>query len=185
MFRSCLCVLRDISNVTSQWRLSSSKTVSAMQPHMRRAVREITERLPSVDVVIEMRDARIPFTSANYTLTEMVKRRQNRILVLNKRDLANKQFHKVCCMLEANLMSHKSPCSWQTCGCNVCAGNSYPADCGISKRHLYVEAGRYFCNLCAGCGEIMSSNHTCSWASICADGGWHTQRRQDNTDQLP
>lgn len=63
---------------------------------MRRAVREITERLPSVDVVIEMRDARIPFTSANYTLTEMVKRRQNRILVLNKRDLANKQFHKVC-----------------------------------------------------------------------------------------
>lgn len=66
-----------------------------MQPHMRKAIREITERIPAVDVVIEMRDARIPFTSANYTLTELIKRRANRILVLNKQDLAHKQFQKV------------------------------------------------------------------------------------------
>lgn len=95
MYRSCLNALREISSVAAQWRPSSSKTVSAMQPHMRRAIREITERLPSVDVLIEMRDSRIPFTSANYTLTEMVKRRPNRILVLNKRDLAHKSFLKV------------------------------------------------------------------------------------------
>ena len=66
-----------------------------MQPHMRRAVLEITERLPSVDVVIEMRDARIPFTSANFTLTELVRKRTNRVLVLNKRDLAHNQYYQV------------------------------------------------------------------------------------------
>lgn len=66
-----------------------------MQPHMRRAVREITEKLPSVDVVIEMRDARIPFTSANYILSDLVQKRPNKILVLNKRDIANRFFQKV------------------------------------------------------------------------------------------
>jgi ribosome biogenesis GTPase A len=66
-----------------------------MQPHMRRAVREITERLPVVDVVIEMRDARIPFTSENYLLSGLTDKKSRRLLILNKSDLAHTRFMKV------------------------------------------------------------------------------------------
>ncbi|DBA72918.1 TPA: hypothetical protein ACH3X2_009875 [Trebouxia sp. C0005] len=55
--------------------------------HMARTVRELQDRLRMVDMVLEVRDARIPFSSANPELEKLV-RHKRRLLVLNKADLA-------------------------------------------------------------------------------------------------
>ncbi|XP_062097160.1 DAR GTPase 2, mitochondrial [Humulus lupulus] len=57
--------------------------------HMAAASRAIAERIPLVDVVLEIRDARIPLSS-EYELLRKYKSSSRRIVVLNKIDLANR-----------------------------------------------------------------------------------------------
>jgi ribosome biogenesis GTPase A len=60
--------------------------------HMAKATRLMRERLNSggVDVVLEVRDARIPFSAANSTLEGVLAQRHiPRILILHKADLTN------------------------------------------------------------------------------------------------
>lgn len=57
-------------------------------PHMAAASRAITERIPLVDILLEVRDARIPLSSA----CELIRHHSpssRRIIILNKTDLAN------------------------------------------------------------------------------------------------
>src|SRR3989338_2621727 len=61
--------------------------------HMAKATRDMEARIKMVDVVIEMRDARIPFSSANPAL-ERLAERKHRLIVLNKADLAKKSEEK-------------------------------------------------------------------------------------------
>ncbi len=56
--------------------------------HMKKAQRLIEENLKLVDVVIELLDARIPSSSANPMLAEIIKRKP-RVVALNKADLAD------------------------------------------------------------------------------------------------
>ena len=56
--------------------------------HMRKAERLVKENLKLVDVVVELLDARIPLSSANPVLREIVGDKP-RVIVLNKADLAN------------------------------------------------------------------------------------------------
>lgn len=56
--------------------------------HMAKARRQIEEVLKKIDVVIEILDARIPASSHNPMLDEVVKQKP-RIILLNKRDLAD------------------------------------------------------------------------------------------------
>jgi len=56
--------------------------------HMAAALRDVARRLELVDVVVEVRDARLPVTSANPALASMVGRRAH-LLVLAKEDLAD------------------------------------------------------------------------------------------------
>lgn len=56
--------------------------------HMRKAERLVQENLKFVDVVIELLDARIPLSSANPVLREMICGKP-RLIVLNKADLAD------------------------------------------------------------------------------------------------
>lgn len=56
--------------------------------HMATASRVIRHHLKHIDLVIEVRDARIPLSSANQELQEMLARKK-RLIVLNKMDLAN------------------------------------------------------------------------------------------------
>ena len=56
--------------------------------HMRKAERLVTENLKLVDVVVELLDARIPLSSANPVLREIVGDKP-RVIVLNKADLAD------------------------------------------------------------------------------------------------
>ena len=56
--------------------------------HMAKAKRKITEELKLVDIVIELLDARIPMSSRNPEVNEIVGNKK-RIIVLNKSDLAD------------------------------------------------------------------------------------------------
>lgn len=56
--------------------------------HMASATRAIRERLKLSDLVIEVRDARIPLSSANEDLQPQLSAKR-RVIALNKKDLAN------------------------------------------------------------------------------------------------
>lgn len=58
--------------------------------HMAKARREISEKLKLVDLVIELRDARAPFSSENPMLHDVIKNKP-KIIVLMKSDLADPQ----------------------------------------------------------------------------------------------
>ncbi|KAF8013823.1 hypothetical protein BT93_I1625 [Corymbia citriodora subsp. variegata] len=57
-------------------------------PHMAAASRAIAERLPLADLILEVRDARVPLSS-EYELLKQYPSPSRRIVVLNKMDLAN------------------------------------------------------------------------------------------------
>ncbi|XP_010056496.2 DAR GTPase 2, mitochondrial isoform X1 [Eucalyptus grandis] len=57
-------------------------------PHMAAASRAIAERLPLADLIVEVRDARVPLSS-EYELLKNCPSPSRRIVVLNKMDLAN------------------------------------------------------------------------------------------------
>ncbi|KAG0586804.1 hypothetical protein KC19_2G118800 [Ceratodon purpureus] len=56
--------------------------------HMASATKAIRERIKVVDLVVEVRDARIPLSSANSELQDLLERKK-RLIVFNKMDLAN------------------------------------------------------------------------------------------------
>ncbi len=55
--------------------------------HMTKAIRQIQSRIQEVDMIIECRDARIPFSSSNPVIDEIIGNKP-RLIVLTKRDLA-------------------------------------------------------------------------------------------------
>ena len=62
--------------------------------HMARAIREIKEKLKLVDIVLEVRDARVPLASGNNMLDETL-RQKSRLILLNKVNLADpKMIHQ-------------------------------------------------------------------------------------------
>ena len=56
--------------------------------HMVKAMREIKQKLKMVDIVFEIRDARLPLSSGNGALDEVLGQK-TRIIILNKANLAN------------------------------------------------------------------------------------------------
>ncbi|KAI5061274.1 hypothetical protein GOP47_0023779 [Adiantum capillus-veneris] len=56
--------------------------------HMATATRAIRERLRLIDLVVEVRDSRIPYTSANEDFQDFLSRKR-RLIVFNKADLTN------------------------------------------------------------------------------------------------
>lgn len=58
--------------------------------HMAKTKRQIAEDLKLIDVVIELRDARIPKSSQNPDMKELIKNKKQ-IIVLNKSDLADEK----------------------------------------------------------------------------------------------
>lgn len=63
-------------------------TIQWYPGHMAKAKRELTEKLPLVDVVFELADARIPNASKNPMVKEII-RDKPRVLILMKSDLAD------------------------------------------------------------------------------------------------
>lgn len=56
--------------------------------HMAKARREVTEKLKLIDIVYELVDARIPMSSRNPMIEEILKNKP-RIMLLNKADKAD------------------------------------------------------------------------------------------------
>lgn len=63
-------------------------TIQWYPGHMAKAKREMSERLRIIDIVVEIRDARIPRASSNPDLAALIGEK-TRIIVLNKADLAD------------------------------------------------------------------------------------------------
>jgi ribosome biogenesis GTPase A len=69
-----------------------NQTLQWFPGHMKKAERLIRENLSLVDIVIELLDARIPLSSQNPMLREIIQDKL-RLIVLNKSDLAPKNFN--------------------------------------------------------------------------------------------
>lgn len=67
----------------------TKSTLTGIHGHMVKAQNEIKNSLKLIDIVVEVLDARIPISSRNNLINELVKDKK-RIIVLNKSDLADK-----------------------------------------------------------------------------------------------
>lgn len=67
---------------------SQKQTVQWFPGHMAKTRRQIKESLPLVDAVTELRDARVPFSSTNPELNDLIEKKP-KIVLLNKADLAD------------------------------------------------------------------------------------------------
>lgn len=78
--------------------------------HMQKATRNIRENISLVDLIIEIRDARAPITSANPTL-ETIGRDKSRLILLNKADLADEKVNEMWRESDSDMLlfSAKSP----------------------------------------------------------------------------
>ncbi|WP_433749682.1 ribosome biogenesis GTPase YlqF [Falsibacillus pallidus] len=65
-------------------------TIQWFPGHMAKARREVTEKLKLVDIMYELVDARIPFSSRNPMIDEIIGEKQ-RIVLLTKSDMADKE----------------------------------------------------------------------------------------------
>lgn len=63
-------------------------TIQWFPGHMAKARREITEKLKLIDIVFEILDARVPYSSQNPMIEEMIQQKP-RIILLNKADMAD------------------------------------------------------------------------------------------------
>ncbi|KAF1329075.1 Ribosome biogenesis gtp-binding protein ylqf, partial [Globisporangium splendens] len=75
--------------------------------HMAVARRQMVAQLDAVDVLIEVRDARIPWSSANPILEETFGVSKPRLIVFNKSDLANTNLQQ---RIEAQCKENGMPC---------------------------------------------------------------------------
>ncbi len=64
------------------------KSVHWFPGHMKKALREIEERLKVIDVIIEILDARLPLSSRNPYIKDLAPQKK-RLIILAKKDLAN------------------------------------------------------------------------------------------------
>ncbi|MBC2019692.1 ribosome biogenesis GTPase YlqF [Listeria booriae] len=65
-------------------------TIQWFPGHMAKARREVTEKLKLVDVIFELVDARIPYSSSNPMLEEIIHQKK-RVIILNKADTADEK----------------------------------------------------------------------------------------------
>ena len=63
-------------------------TIQWFPGHMAKARREVTEKLKLIDIVYELVDARLPISSRNPMIDEIIKQKP-RVILLNKADLAD------------------------------------------------------------------------------------------------
>lgn len=73
---------------------SFTKNIHWYPGHMVKARRQIEERIKLVDIVYEILDARIPYSSQNPLIKKIVGQR-NRLIILNKTDLADPRVTKM------------------------------------------------------------------------------------------
>ncbi|OIK13958.1 ribosome biogenesis GTPase YlqF [Bacillus sp. MUM 116] len=68
-------------------------TIQWFPGHMAKARREVTEKLKLVDIIFELVDARIPYSSRNPMIDEIIQHKP-RLVLLNKADMADQETTK-------------------------------------------------------------------------------------------
>lgn len=68
-------------------------TIQWFPGHMAKARRQVTEKLKLVDIIFELVDARIPHSSRNPMIDEIIQHKP-RLVLLNKADMADKEVTK-------------------------------------------------------------------------------------------
>ncbi len=81
-------IIKDKDNTSSASK--SNLNINWFPGHMAKARREISERLSLCDIVIELRDARIPLSSKNPMVDDIVGKKP-RLIILNKANMADKK----------------------------------------------------------------------------------------------
>ena len=82
--------LKDMVSPSTQEKFINQQDINWYPGHMLKAKKELAERLKRVDVVLEMRDARIPLSSVNQDFEELLGHKK-RILIFNKTALADQE----------------------------------------------------------------------------------------------
>ena len=68
-------------------------TIQWFPGHMAKARRQVTEKLKLIDIIFELVDARLPLSSRNPMIDEIIQHK-SRLILLNKADMADKQTTK-------------------------------------------------------------------------------------------
>ena len=68
-------------------------TIQWFPGHMAKARRQVTEKLKLIDIIFELVDARIPLSSRNPMIDEIIQHKP-RLVLLNKADMADKASNK-------------------------------------------------------------------------------------------
>ena len=82
--------LKEMASPSMQGKYSNQQNINWYPGHMLKAKKELAEQLKRVDVVLEMRDARIPVSSVNQDFEELLGHKK-RILIFNKTALADQE----------------------------------------------------------------------------------------------
>jgi ribosome biogenesis GTPase A len=77
-----------------QGKYSNQQDINWYPGHMLKAKKELAEKLKRVDVVLEIRDARIPLSSVNQDFEELLGHKK-RILIFNKTALADQEVTRI------------------------------------------------------------------------------------------
>lgn len=100
---------------------SRMKNIQWFPGHMGRGLKDINAHLKSIDIVIEVHDARIPFSGRNQLLHKSVANIRPILLVLNKKDLIDKKFEKLI-QKEMKDQSHIKKVIFTNCRDEFCKG---------------------------------------------------------------
>ena len=83
-------LIKGMKSPSMQGKLSNQQDINWYPGHMLKAKKELAEKLKRVDVVLEIRDARIPLSSVNQDFEELLGHKK-RILIFNKTALADQE----------------------------------------------------------------------------------------------
>ena len=88
--------------------------------HQKRAVMQLQRGLQHIDLIVEVRDARLPFTSVNPEFDTVFATHQHssKLVVYNKADLANRNMSQVAAKILKQRMGESSPILFTSCGSN-------------------------------------------------------------------
>ncbi len=100
--------------------------------HMAKTRRMISENLKNVDIVIEILDARIPYSSRNPEITRLTENKPS-LIILNKANLADPQQNKVW---QEHYISNNSACILVDCLTGEGLNKILPAIKGLLKDKL-------------------------------------------------
>ncbi|XP_023546449.1 DAR GTPase 2, mitochondrial isoform X2 [Cucurbita pepo subsp. pepo] len=99
-------LMRKIGSAINEAAIGSRISSGWYDPHMAAASRAVVERIPLVDFVLEVRDARVPKTS-EYELMKNYPPSSKRIIILNKTDLADRSQTEFLTFLQARVRELK------------------------------------------------------------------------------